>query len=85
VVVTNPNNQSATLAGGFEILNGGGHQLRAAIAPRPGFRGGTQRFTFSAHNDGLNDAMNVPLFIQIPAGYDYRIDQRNYIAFPTDE
>ncbi|MFU0257820.1 hypothetical protein ACMZ9T_27355, partial [Klebsiella pneumoniae] len=29
--------------------------------------------------------MNVPLFIQIPAGYDYRIDQRNYIAFPTDE
>lgn len=85
VVVTNPNNQSATLAGGFEILNGGGHQLRAAIAPRPGFRGGTQRFTFSAHNDGLNDAMNVPVFIQIPAGYDYRIDQRNYIAFPTDE
>lgn len=83
VVVTNPNNQSATLPGGFEIVNDGGHRLRASIATHPSFRGGTtQRLKFSAHNDGLNDAMNVPVFVQLPAGYSYRIDPRNYLDYP---
>lgn len=85
VVVTNPNSQSTTLEDGFEIVEGGGYQLRASIPPGPTVgRGGlTQRFTFTAHNDGINDALYVPIFIQIPAGYSYSIDRSNYVDYPV--
>lgn len=87
VIVTNPNSQSTTLEDGFEIVEGGGYQLRASIPPGPTVgRGGlTQRFTFTAHNDGINDAFNVPIFIQIPAGYAYQIDRSNYLDYPTED
>ncbi|HBE82425.1 MAG TPA: hypothetical protein DDW24_06565, partial [Blastocatellia bacterium] len=61
VVVTNPNAATTTLVSGFQIVPNGGYQLRTSIVPPTPTRGGvTKRIVFTAHNDGLNDALNVP-------------------------
>lgn len=86
VVVTNPNAATTTLVSGFQIVPNGGYQLRTSIVPPTPTRGGvTKRIVFTAHNDGLNDALNVPIFIQFPAGYNYSIDQLNFLEFPESE
>lgn len=83
--VTNPDSQVTLLEDGFEIVPGGGHSLRQSI-DGPGFlRFGARnvRYTVTAANDGLNDAFLVPLLIHIPAGYEYRLDQRNILDFSS--
>ncbi|HEY8562947.1 MAG TPA: CARDB domain-containing protein [Pyrinomonadaceae bacterium] len=84
VVVTNPDNQTTALNNGFKIVQGGGHSLRTSVlgpgavyTPVPS----RQRFTVSASNDGINDALNVPLIIDVPK-YNYTLDPRNLIEAP---
>ncbi|MBX3265900.1 MAG: PD40 domain-containing protein [Acidobacteria bacterium] len=85
VVVTNPNSQSTTLEDGFEIVEGGGYSLRVSIVPPTATRGGiTKRVTVSVANDGSNDALNVPVFIQMPI-YNYSLDRTNYVDFPQEQ
>lgn len=80
VVVTNPGNSSAILESGFEITNGGGHELRVAVLNPTPTRGGVRRrFTFSVANDGRNDARNVPVFITTPSAFNFEIDRSNMI------
>lgn len=84
IVVTNPNNQTATLADGFQIVNDGGYSLRTSIIGPNDSRGGSStRFVFTASNDGLNDALNVPILIQMPSDFAYTLDRVNFIEFPT--
>jgi hypothetical protein len=85
VVVRNPDNQTATLASGFRIVNGGGYALRSGLVGESEVRPGTTRYIFSASNDGLNDALNVPILISFPANYNFRIDPRNLGQFPQSE
>lgn len=74
IVVRNPDNQTTTLTNGFSITNGGGHRLRVGIAaPDSGRPGVYARFTVSIANDGLNDALTVPLLMIMPLGYEYRL------------
>lgn len=83
--VTNPDSQVSLLEDGFEIVQGGGHQLRQSI-DGPGFLNwGARnvRYTVTAANDGLNDAFLVPLLIHLPPNYDYRLDQRNILDFSS--
>lgn len=87
VIVRNPDNQTATLADGFEIVRGGGHSLRPNIIGPASLRntfGGRVRYTFTASNDGLNDAMFVPILIELPAGMQYELDLSNYIEYPPE-
>ncbi|QYO65309.1 CARDB domain-containing protein [Leptolyngbya sp. 7M] len=85
VVVTNPDQQSAILDDGFEIVAGGGHDLRVSIVPPTATRGGVKkRVVFSVANDGLNDALNVPIFIQMPI-YGYQLDRSNYLDLPQEQ
>lgn len=87
VVVTNPNNESVMLEDGFEVVNGGGHSLRRSIngpgAIRPGSTGRT-RYTFSAINDGLNDAIDVPVVITLPEGMNFELDTANYLETTSE-
>lgn len=85
VVVKNPNGETTMLADGFKIVSGGGHSLRQNILGARSLRDGGQtvRYTFSAINDGLNDALNVPIFVAIPAGYEYELDRHNYVEIPA--
>lgn len=85
VVVRNPDNQTATLANGFKIVSGGGYSLRSGLVGESEVRPGTTRYIFSASNDGLNDALNVPILISFPANYNFRIDPRNLGQFPQSE
>ena len=85
VVVRNPDNQTATLANGFKIVSGGGYSLRSGLVGESEVRSGTTRYIFSASNDGLNDALNVPILISFPANYNFRIDPRNLGQFPQSE
>jgi hypothetical protein len=83
VRVTNPDAQVTVLSNGFEIAQGGGHQLRESV-DGPGFlRWGAKnvRYTVTAANDGLNDAFLVPLMIHIPHNVPYRLDERNILDF----
>ncbi len=83
VRVTNPDSQVTVLSNGFEIVQGGGHQLRESVNG-PGFlRWGASnvRYTVTAANDGLNDAFMVPLLIHLPRNYPYRLDERNIKDF----
>lgn len=83
VVVRNPNNQSVMLEDGFQIINGGGYVLGTSIIAPAETRGGRTRLLFSARNDGLNDALNVPIIVKMPDVYDYDLDRGNFIDFPT--
>jgi len=85
VVVRNPDSQTATLANGFRIVSGGGYSLRSGLVGESEVRPGTTRYIFSASNDGLNDALNVPILISFPASYNFRIDPRNLGQFPQSE
>ena len=85
LVVRNPNNQTARLDNGFQIVSGGGYQLRSSVVGPGETRGGNTRYYFNASNDGLNDAFNVPIFIAMPAAYAYSLDRSNYREFPTSE
>ncbi|MBK9766716.1 MAG: hypothetical protein IPP63_06690 [Chloracidobacterium sp.] len=86
VVVTNPNNQTTTRTDGFKIVNGGGHSLRhSAIGPSAARIGNARaRFTFTVHNDGLNDAFAVPLMIAFPTNVAYELDRGNYFDMPAE-
>lgn len=84
VVVTNADKAVTTLEDGFRIVQGGGHSLRESVTgPRAVYTAipSRQRFTVSAINDGLNDALNVPLVIEIPK-FNYELDRRNIIEPP---
>ena len=83
VVVRNPNNTTATLTDGFQIVNGGGYRLRGGIVGPSAINHVRTRFVVTAFNDGLNDALNVPILIRVPAAYQFELDRRNFIEFPT--
>lgn len=79
IVVRNPNNESATLADGFTIVNGGGaSEPRVSINGPGSSRGGRSRYTISFSNDGLNDQFFVPLIITMPSQFAYQLDESNY-------
>ena len=54
---------------------------RTSTATRGGI---TKRVTVSVANDGSNDALNVPVFIQMPI-YNYSLDRTNYVDFPQEQ
>lgn len=84
-VVTNPNNQTTMLADGFRIIAGGGHSLREnVLGPQSIYRQTSARphYTISASNDGLNDALSVPVMISIPQ-VNYTLDRRNIFDPPA--
>lgn len=80
VVVTNPDLQTATLDDGFQIVAGGGHSLRPEILGPSALWAGEQtvRYTMSLINDGLNDAVKVPVIIEIPSWMQYSMDPATY-------
>ncbi len=86
VVVTNPGGQSTRSDNSFTILSGGGHSVRASINGPTSLRPltGRARYTFTAANDGINDAQAVPLIISLPAGMNYTIDAENFMPFPSE-
>jgi len=86
VRVTNPDSQVAVKTNGFEIVNGGGHQLRIQIAG-PGAVSNVQthtRFTLSVINDGINDAQAVPVVFGIPSAANYTLDRTNFFDWPQE-
>lgn len=85
VLVRNPDGEATTLAAGFKIVSGGGHSLRQSIVGPRSLRVGasTVRYTVSAHNDGLNDALSVPIVIALPAGMNYDLDRSNFMDTPA--
>ncbi len=86
VVVTNPDSSSETLENGFEIIDGGGFSLRGSIVG-PSVLSETAtsaRYSFSVANDGLNDAVDVPVLIQLSGEFDYQIDEGNIIDVPVE-
>jgi len=85
VIVTNPGGATARLNDGFTIQNGGGHSLRESVVGPRSFYSQTlanPHYTISASNDGLNDALNVPVVISIPQ-INYTLDRRNIFDLQT--
>lgn len=85
VVVRNPDTQTATLSNGFRVVTGGGYALRSGVIGETEIRPGRKRYIFSASNDGLNDALNVPILISFPKSYGFELDRRNFRDFPISE
>lgn len=85
VVARNPNNQTATLSDGFQVVNGGGYRLHGGVVGPNAVDHVRTRFVVTAVNEGLNDALYVPIVIRVPAAYGFELDRRNYIDFPTED
>lgn len=85
IKITNPDNEVVTLDDGFEVVQGGGYDIRQEIVGPGSLRFGAARvrYTFSASNDGLNDAYMVPMFIHIPNGYNYTLDTSNIVSMDS--
>lgn len=85
VIVTNPNNHATASATKFKIVRGGGYALRETITGPSALRPvvGSARYTFTTANDGLNDAVNVPVVIEIPKTHSFEIDRSNIIDIPV--
>ncbi len=78
VTVINPDEVSE-IVDGFEIKQGGGYDVRLTANGPQNLSFGAQRarYTFSVSNDGLNDAIKVPLIIRLPVGMTYSLDRSN--------
>ena len=86
VRVTNPDEETVELENGFEIVNGGGFSLHESVdGPRSRNPFTTRiRYTFSARNDGLNDALFVPVVISMPENMTYILDERHAGQLPDE-
>lgn len=79
VTVINPDDSISQIVNGFEIKQGGGFDIRLSADGPQSLGLGRQRvrYTFSVSNDGLNDAVKVPVIVRIPVGMDYTLDRSN--------
>lgn len=86
VQVTNPDEETTELENGFEIVNGGGFSLHESVdGPRSRNPFTTRlRYTFTARNDGLNDALFVPVVISMPENMTYKLDDRHLGQLPDE-
>ncbi len=76
VVLTNPGFEAVRLENGFRVMEGGGHDVVVRVSAPEAVRPNTfSQFSITVTNQGANDALLTPLFINIPNGSDFRLSR----------